>query len=207
MMKRGRRVKINLVSGGVASTFILGGMFFLGGVLGCITAIQIDGETGAVLEEYLRAYLSLAREHTVDVSLWEVIWEQTKFPLFAFALGLAAVGVIGLPILFSLRGFLFSFSVACFCRIFGTAGLVPAVFLFGFPAFLWAPALFILGVQALQSSYAMARRFLGDHCQPAFFERAYWTRCAVCVICILFCIVLEYTVLPLLIGASAKFVL
>ena len=36
---------------------------------------------------------------------------------------MTAVGTAGIPVLFLARGFLFSFSVAAFCRCFGPAGM------------------------------------------------------------------------------------
>ena len=84
-----------------------------------------------------------------------------RFPLAALLMGFTALGVIGLPVLFAVRGFLFSFSVACFCRLFGGAGLIPALFLFGLPALLWAPALFVLGAQGMLGAYGLLRRVTG----------------------------------------------
>lgn len=38
------------------------------------------------------------------------------------------------------------------------AGLIPALFLFGLPALLWAPALFVLGAQGMLGAYGLLRR-------------------------------------------------
>ena len=206
-MGRNRRVKLNLLSGNTAAILLVGVLFVLGGLGGCLAAGFVDGESGAALEEYLKAYLALAQGGTAQVSPGALLWDLVRFPLAVLLLGFTAVGVVCIPVVFGIRGFLFSFSVACFCRLFGWAGFVPAVFLFGVPALLWAPALFVLGMQGMAGSYDMLRRGRGDSCEPAFFHCGYWRRCALCVLMLAVCGALEYLALPSLVGAAAGFVL
>lgn len=206
-MKKGRRLKLDLLSGDAAAVLLLGVLFLVGGAAGCVVAGNVNGDAGMALQDYLKAYLTLADSTGVKTSFAGVLWEQVRFPLLALLMGFTAVGVIGIPALFAARGFMFSFSVSCFCRLFGVNGLVPAVFLFGLPALLWAPALFVLGMQALGGSYSMLCRCMGDGRSPAFFEGGYWLRCALCGGVVAMCVALEYFVLPVLVGASAKFVL
>lgn len=206
-MKRSRRIKLDLLSADAAAVLLLGTLFLAGGALGCLVAGHVRGDSGAALQDYLKAYLSLANETGIEAGFSGVVWEQLRFPLLALVMGFTAVGIVGIPALFAVRGFLFSFCVACFCRSFGWNGLIPAVFLFGLPALLWAPALFVLGIQALQASYSMLCRCMGEDRQPVFCEGAYWVRCALCVGVLALCVALEYLVLPALVGASARFVL
>ena len=110
------------------------------------------------------------------------------------------MGVIGLPVLFAVRGFLFSFSVACFCRLFGGAGLIPALFLFGLPALLWAPALFVLGAQGMLGAYGLLRRVTGDSRYPLSYDTAYGVRCALCGGAVMLCVILELSIVPVLVG-------
>ena len=206
-MRRNRRVKLNLFSGDTAAVALLGVLFVLGGFCGCLAAGCVDGESGAALEEYLKAYLTLSQQGTVQVSLGAVLWDQVRFPLAVLLLSFTAIGVVGIPAVFGVRGFLFSFSVACFFRLFGWAGFGPAVFLFGVPALLWVPVLFVLGMQGMGSSYDVLRRCRGENCDPAFFRITYWHRCAVCVFALAACAALEYLILPACVGLAARFVL
>lgn len=206
-MKRRRKMKLDLLSGNTAAVLLLGALFLLGGALGCAAAGNVRGEAGAALEQYINAYLTLAGGSEMEVRFFSVLWEQMRFPLLALLMGFTAVGIIGIPALFAVRGFVFAFSVACFCRLFGTAGLIPALFLFGLPALIWAPALFVLGMQTLGASCSMLRRCVGDSCRPEFCEGDYWVRCALCACAVALCVALEYLVLPALVGASARFVL
>ncbi len=206
-MKRRRRVKLDLLSGDTAAVLLLGALFLLGGAVGCLIAGGIRGEAGNALQEYLKTYLTLAEGNAVEVHFGEAVWEQVRFPLAVLLLGFTAIGVVGIPMLFALRGFVFAFCVSCFCRLFGMPGLVPAIFLFGLPALVWAPALFVLGIQAMGGSYSMLRRCMGDSQCPAFFDGNYWLRCALCGSAVAACVALEYWVFPALVGACAQFVL
>ena len=143
----------------------------------------------------------------VEVSLGSAIWDQVRFPLAVLLLGFTAMGVVCIPVVFGVRGFLFAFSVSCFCRLFGWRGLAPAVFLFGVPALVWTPVFFVLGMQGIVGAYSVLRRFRGENCDPAFFQMSYWRRCALCVLALAACVALEYLALPSLVKASVDFVL
>ena len=137
----------------------------------------------------------------MTVSLGQVMWGQMKYSVLLLFLGLTALGVVGIPVLFGVRGFLFVFSVACFCRVFGAAGLIPALILFGLPAILWVPAFFVLGFGAAQTSRKMLGRYLGSESGGGpEGKRGVW---AVCFASGILCGGLEYFVLPVLLGASA----
>ena len=129
------------------------------------------------------------------------------FFMFQVSVPLAAVTVAGLPVLFGVRGFLFAFSAACLIRGFGGGGLFPAFVLFGLPALLWAPALFLLGVQSLAGAQQLLRRTWGDGRGTLPFNRGYWLRACVCIGLSLAGGLLEYWVVPVLLRAAARVVL
>ena len=88
---------------------VLGIAFLLGGGAGCLFA-ALSSEAGAQeLGEYLTDYLSLAGEAGLSRGLWALIWGQLKYLLAALLLSLTSLGVVGLPILFGVRGFFLSF--------------------------------------------------------------------------------------------------
>ena len=180
-MGRQGKIMLDVPSGTLAAMAVLGMAFLLGGGAGCLLGGMVNGAGGSALSDYLQTYLTLAQDGTEGApGFWAVLWEQMRFPLAALLMGFTALGVIGLPVLFAVRGFLFSFSVACFCRLFGGAGLIPALFLFGLPALLWAPALFVLGAQGMLGAYGLLRRVTGDSRYPLSYDTAYGVRCALC---------------------------
>ena len=185
----------------------LAAAFFLGGLLGSLLAGLIGGEGAQALESFLRDYLAAARGEEIALPLASLVWEQGRFYLGTCLLGLTALGVAGIPALFFLRGFLFSFSVAAFCRIFGPAGLASAFFLFGLPAVWWAPVLFLTGSQCLSGASALLRRALGDSRTPLpHGSGCWWGRLAAYGLALCLGAGLEWAAAPLLLKAAAQFV-
>lgn len=207
MGKRVRR-KWTILWGPGAAVAVLGVAFLLGGIAGGMFAGLAQGEGALELGNYLSDYLTLAAEGTVLRSVWPVLWEQLRYLLAAVILGLTAIGVVGLPILFCVRGFFFSFSVGCFFRVFGGAGLLPALVLFGLPALLWAPGFFLAGTQGLSNAQALLRRGLGEgRWELPACQMVYWARNGLCCVLFLVCSALEYVVVPVLLKAAAHVVL
>lgn len=187
---------------------ILSVCFLLGGVAGCLFAALSDGQGALELGTYLEDYLLLAGEGGLSSGLWPVIWGRLRYLLVALILGATAFGVLGLPILIGVQGFFLSFSVGCFCRVFGGAGLLPAFALFGLPALIWAPVLFLAGVPGLQRSRMLLNRVLHGGGKPAaVYSGELWCRAGLCVGLSLGCALLEYWVVPVLLEACARVVL
>jgi|GEM_PF-1114731 len=201
------REKGDLLSGQGAMLVLLSALFLAGGAAGCLFAGMADGEGAAALGSYLADYLALALEGTVPRAFWPILWGQLRYLAAVAVLGLTAVGVAGIPLLFCIRGFFFAFSVGCCCRVFGGMGLVPALVLFGLPALLWGPALFLAGFQGLSSAHCLLRRSLGETRCPLPFSPAYWLRTGLCGGLMLACGGVEYMVVPVLLRAAARVVL
>lgn len=190
-----------------AALAALSAAFLLGGLLGCLLAALSGGPGAEELSGYLTGYLALAWEDGLPGGLWPLLWGQAKYLLAILVLGLTALGLAGIPILFGLRGFFFSFSAACFCRVFGRRGLLPAFFLFGLPALLWVPALFLSGVPGFLSARQLLRRTSGDGRSAAPLNGAWWCRAGLCVGLALASGLLEYWVVPVLLRAAARVIL
>lgn len=198
------RKKWDLPSEWAAPLAVLAFSFLLGGGLGCLLAALSGGSGAEELSRYLVGYLTLAETEELPRGLWPLLWGQLKYLLAAAVLGLTALGVPGLPVLFGMRGFFFSFPVACFCRVFGGRGLFPAFVLFGLPALLWTPALFLVGVSGLRSAWRQLRRLqgAGGGGPPLPFG---WYRIGVCLG--LAAGFLEFWVVPVLLRAAARVIL
>lgn len=186
---------------------MLSACFLLGGILGAAFGGLMSEASAQELAAYLNTYLTLARDGGIPVEFWGVAWEQFRLLLAVILLGLTALGVVGIPVLFGVRGFLFAFSVAGLCRVFGKAGLVPGLFLFGLPAFLWAPVLFLAGAQCVNSAWVLLRRLRLESREPLPFTSAYWGRLGLCGAALMVCVMLEYLAAPVLLAAAAKLVL
>ena len=187
---------------------VLSGCFLLGGIVGCLFAALSDGQGAQELGAYLGDYLLLAEEGSVSGGLWPILWGRMKYLLAAVVLGATALGTVGLPILIGVQGFFLSFSVGCFCRVFGPSGLLPAFALFGLPALLWVPSLFLAGVQGLTNARNLLNRAIGTGGRGGCgFGGEQWRCVGLCVGLILCCAFLEYWVVPVLLEACARVVL
>lgn len=203
-MRKGRGVRFRLISGDKAA-MLLGGLFFLGGVLGCLAAGCIEGESGAALEEYMRAYLTVSRERGMKLSIQGILWEQFRFPLCILLMSFTAFGVVCIPAVLMLRGFLFSFSIACFVRLFGWKGLLPAAVLFGFSALVWLPALFQLSILGLEQSWRLIQRCHGEKREELLRPSGGMISWGVCLTAFVLSAALEYLVVPHLLNGISHF--
>lgn len=180
---------------------VLGLALLLGGAAGAALAALAGGEGAGELSGYLADYLRLAGQEGQAAGFWPLLWDHLRWLLAALVLGMTALGAAALPALFAVRGFFFAFSVGCFCRVFGGAGLLPAFALFGLSALLWMPALFLAGVPGL----ARARRLLAGGGQGG--TGVSWARLALCGALTLAAALTERWVAPALLRAAARAVL
>lgn len=201
------RKKWDLPSEQNGALAVLGITFLLGGGAGCLFAALSDGTGAQELSGYLAGYLTLAQSGELPRGLWLLLWEQFKVLLATLVLSITALGVVGLPLLLGARGFALAFPVACFCRIFGARGLFPAFVLFGLPALLWAPAIFLLGTSGLLSAHRLLRRSLGEGGGGTPLSGFCWYRVGLCLGLGLAAGLLEHWVVPVLLRAAARFVL
>lgn len=201
------RKKWDLPSEQCRALAVLAIAFLIGGVAGCILDALAGGAGVEELSRYLVDYLTLTRDGQLSRNLWPVLWGQVKYLLAALLLGLTALGLAGFSVLFAVRGFFLSFPVACFCRVFGNRGLFPAFILFGLPALLWAPALFLMGVSGFLSAQQLLRRYLGEGRGGLPLSGAYWCRAGLCVGLALATGLLEYWVVPVLLRETAQVIL
>lgn len=201
-MGRRKKWKVDLLSGRGAGLVLLGVLFFIGSMVGCGCAGSID-DSGETLLNYVRDYLSVLVQGQYSGRFLPVFWEVSKVPLAAFLLGLTALGVIGLPALFAIRGFLLCYAVSAFYRLLGLKGLFPAFFLFGLSALVWLPVLFHLGVQGLVGSYGLLRRTMGDGRYPLRYDGSYLIGCGICAAALCLCAAMECLAVPLLLQKLA----
>ena len=207
MMGKREREKRDLLSGQCAMLMILCVLFLAGGVAGCLFASLADGEGAGQLGRYLTDYLTLADRAGVARAFLPMLWEHVRYLLAVVLFSTTVFGVVGIPALFCARGFFYSFSVACFCRIFGLAGLFPALALFGLPALLWGPALFLAGFQGMGSAQRLLRRNTGEGRGERLLSRTCIFRFGLCAMLLLICSAAEYFVVPVILRVAARIVL
>lgn len=181
--------------------------FALGGLIGYLLAASVTGSGGACLTAYLQQFFAAAGEGNISPPmLLPLIWQTIRWPLFAMLLGFTALGILGLPLLFVARGFLLSFSITSFVRMFGATGSLLAFLVFGVSECLAIPVLFVLGVQSLTAASQAAGWTLGMERGGGGYGREEWIRCGLCVCVLSFCVLLEYFVVPILVSGAVRIV-
>ena len=83
---------------------ILGSAFLMGGILGATLVSMIAQPAAEALSSYLRDYLASGQAGKIAVEFWPMLWEQGRFFLGVCVLGLTALGTVGIPVLFGVRG-------------------------------------------------------------------------------------------------------
>lgn len=161
----GRFAKRPMVSrtegdGELFSLLILGVCFFLGLLSGLLFASlgQASPELSAYLQDYFQA---AGASGGWRPAIWTVIWDLVRWPLAALVFGFTALGVFCVPALLLARGFLLSYSVSLFLRLFGGGGLLAALAAFGVTALFVLPVLFAVSCDAFRSSLSKVGNY-GD---------------------------------------------
>jgi hypothetical protein len=115
-------------------------------------------------ERFVSALLSAGRYHAAAL-------------FFAFS----ALGVVGLPALTALRGFLLCFSMSALVRCGGSASLPTVLALFAPEALIAVPCLFIISSQSFTSSLTLLRTLTKRAAKTSFpYGGGFIGRCAVC---------------------------
>jgi len=156
--------------------------FFAGIVLGQVFSAQVPDATGEELSRYLKAFLMVRGDgEPSSGTLLPTAVLYFRYPLAAFLLGFASIGVLLLPFVTGAFGFFLSFSVCCFTAAFGSDGVLLALAVFGLRCAVTLPCYFLLAVPSLERSMALACVSFGRgrHSAPVVYDGAWWRRLAV----------------------------
>ena len=176
----------------------LAACFFGGVCMGQVLAGRVPDETGRELSCYLKDYLMLGDGGMTPASLWAAVVLYGRYPLLAFLLGFASIGVLLLPLSTAAFGFFLSFSVSCFTAAFGADGVLLAIGVFGLRCAVTLPCYFLLAVPALGTSGALASLSFGRgrRAAPVTYGRGWWRRLGLCCLVLLAGVCVELFVSP-----------
>lgn len=190
-------------SEGVSALVVTAAFFALGGVLGqFVSAWALESGSEAV-SAYLTQFLAQAqRDGLLYPDLFQFLWLSLRWPFAAFVLGFSALGLLGLPILSGLRGFLFSFSVGVLGRALGRRGLCIAFLLLGLSGLISIPVFLLVATQSFMAARGLASRGQGKREFP--YDRAYMLRCGFSALFLLVSLILEWYFVPTLLSGWAE---
>jgi len=168
--------------------FVVALFFFMGVILGQVLVGNVPDEVGWELSRYLSDFLQTcdwqtpvgARAFILTLGLY------FRYPVVAFLLGFASVGVLLLPCATILFGLLLSFSVSCFTATFGAGGILLAAAVLGLRCAVTLPCYFLTAASALKSSAILASFSFGRGRRAAPGRYENWRSCGMMCVCLFF---------------------
>lgn len=158
---------------------LLAFFFSVGVFLGQVLSKRIPNATADELTRYLKDYLSLSGKKDFSAkSFLSSLLLYFRYPLLAFLLGFASVGVVLLPAVSTAFGFFLSFSVCCFTATFGNKGVLLSLAVFGLRCLITLPCFFFLAVPSFRNSVTLASLSFGHgkHLSPVHYGADWWLR-------------------------------
>ena len=164
---RGRMMAIRL--GGwdpaLLRMVVLAALFLAGALAGHFYAGSCGPEAGEALGAYLDGYCALYEAGGVEVSMPSCLVLYFGYGLALFLLGFSAVGVVLIPALSGVFGFFSMYTISCFVRFYGRAGILLALgallvrLVFTLPCFLMlAGAAWPLSIELFFLSFGRGKR-------------------------------------------------
>jgi len=192
-------------NGTTAALVIMAVVFFVGGLAGCTLAGRAEGGGEAALNGYLDGFLNVvASGEMVKPEFILLLWKSIRWPLFVVILGFTPIGLIGVPLLFLVRAFLLSFSIASFFHVSGVSGLLFAFSVFGITGLIYVPVLFLLGIQSFLNAGTIIGRITGENRRGAGIKRTNVFCCCVCFLLLFVCCFIEYSAGPAFLKMAAE---
>lgn len=152
MTRPGRRVRAKTETSWTGWPYlILMLVCFLCGVL-IGFALAYFGGSSEALRSYLQDYLRLAARGNLELSFFSVFWDCIRWPLLVIVFGFTALGVLAIPALLLVRGFLLAYTATCFSVLLGRSGFAASAILLAVAGFLVLPVLLVLGCEGMRTA-------------------------------------------------------
>ena len=164
-------------------------LFFLAGIfLGQVLSGRVPDATGDELRRYLEDYMQLGGGGAPTArTVLSALVIYFRYPLMAFLLGFASIGVVLLPGVTAAYGFFLSFSVCCFTASFGADGVLLALAVLGLRCAVTLPCYFLLAASSWGTAAGLAAVSFGSgrRTAPVVYGRACWVRLGACCLALL----------------------
>lgn len=158
--------------------------------MGQVLSGRVSNGMDEELKHYLNSYFTISDEAKVSVrTTVSALIIYFRYPLLAFLLGFASVGMFLLPVLTMVYGFFLSFSVCCFTAVFGSNGVLLALSVFGLRCLITLPCYFFLAVPAFRNATSLAAVSFGHRTTrlaPVHYGMDWWVH-----LCIVFVVLLS----------------
>lgn len=181
---------------GLTQLAVLGTCFAVGAAGGFFMSAAVGDN--AELLDYLRQYFqSAARGEGVSPSIGAAVWDLVRWPAVVLLLGLTPVGVVGIPLVMGVRGFLLCYAATTFARLFHLPGMAAALTVFGVTVLIAVPVLFAAAADSFRQSLG---RLPGAAVPPLHWSQRTVTL-APCAGLLILAVALQRAVMPALFSA------
>lgn len=105
-------------------------IFVVGVIFGSLTIRTLDGTKRLEMLDFLSNFFSGLVNNLADqtaVNFWDSVFLNLKISFFMWILSLSIIGIIGIPILVFLRGFVIGFTVGFLVKELGLQGMIFAL--------------------------------------------------------------------------------
>lgn len=180
-------------------------MFLCGSIIGTFSAGFVKDGTrlSAILTDYLSVYLNDA---SAKPDFFTTVVDVFKYHLTALFLGLSVLGVVILPILSAVRGFVLSYSISAVVRLLGGKGALLVLSVLGIRTLITIPCFIILCVYAYSTSTYIFRQSLSKSMKitASPFNSRTIIVCTVCLLVLLLSALIDTYLTPRLIALAAS---
>lgn len=176
-------------------------LFLLGIGAGALLAYRADTGPDSGLRAFLMTYAGLLSDGTaVNTPVWRCFFNAFLFPALAVLSGLTLAGVVAIPLLLLIKGFLLSFVFTAFVSTFGVNGLWLALGELGIQCLLGVPCLIVLSVYSAHMALHLLAMARGTARGGPLFSRPLMARFAVCAVVLTACALADAFLSPMLRG-------
>lgn len=201
---KGKRIRFDSYDRPPLTMLLLSALLVLGVFCGYVFAGNCAVETDGELKRYFDGYFLLASQTGLSAAaVLRTLLCFFRAPLLAFLIGFSSIGVVLIPLLCGLEGFLFSFSLFSFAAALGKESFLLLVALFVLRMFFVLPCTLILSVSALDQARSLALFSIGSgkRVRPVCYGTDDWYRFGICCVCLLIGSVLELWLVPQFLSA------
>ena len=123
-------------------------LLILGFSIGCLIGSLIG--PGLTYDSWLSDFLGLSKLQNMGVAA--AFFHFSRFHLVAFLLGSSFFGIVLIPALSCIRGYVLSFTAASIISAYPQNGLIMAAVILGIPALISLPCYFLLSIEGFRSA-------------------------------------------------------
>ena len=174
-------------------------LFLAGLIAGQIVAGTVPQNSIAELRDYLMIFNELEmNDGFASDSFLTIFLFYFRYPMLAFLLDYASIGIVLLPCLTIAFGFFLSYSVCCFVLGYGLNGMFLSLIFFGLRCLITLPCYFFIAVPAWKRSLALASISFGKGRRIAIIqhEKIKWKPYLICIFVLILGGMVEVSLLP-----------